>query len=186
MPNPHPKPWHCDSLFGDGPRRPLDREQRARFRFLLFAHYRARRLSPKAERVGLALIKRLGVDGRLDPCHDTLAADVACSARTVRRALYALRTLGLVVWVRRLVRAGWRVAQTRNAYTAYTLALTENPVPLLPVRCGGQRVRETLQIDIPNVRHTALTDIKAAQAALALRRAVIEQKNTQKGNVLMK
>jgi len=56
----HPRPWHRGSVFGVGPRRPLDREQRARFRFLLLAHARAGRLSPKAQWVGEALLKRLG------------------------------------------------------------------------------------------------------------------------------
>ena len=41
MSNAHPRPWHRGSIFGDGPRRALDRDQRARFRFLLAAHYRA-------------------------------------------------------------------------------------------------------------------------------------------------
>src|SRR4051794_13801718 len=56
MPTAHPRPWHRDSRFGDGPRRPLDREQRARFRFLLNAHRRAGHLTPHAEMVGDALV----------------------------------------------------------------------------------------------------------------------------------
>src|SRR3954453_7348819 len=122
MPNAHPRPWHRDSVFGDGPRRPLDREQRARFRYLLNAHRRAHRLTPLTEIVGNALVRRLGVDGQLDPSHDTLAADAGCCSRTVRRVLAAMRALGLVLWQCRLVRVGTRVIQTSNAYA---LALTE-------------------------------------------------------------
>jgi len=37
--------------------------------------------------------RRLGVDGQLDPSHDTIADDVGCCARTVRRALAALKPI---------------------------------------------------------------------------------------------
>jgi hypothetical protein len=76
----HPRPWRRDSVFGDGPRAPLDRNGRARFRFLIHAHRRARRLT----RAGLD--QRLGENGRCDPSQATLAADAACCARTVQRA----------------------------------------------------------------------------------------------------
>src|SRR4051812_3819589 len=108
MPRSHPRPWHRGSVFGDGRRVPLDREQRARFRFLLSAHRRAHRLTPTVELVGTALLKRLGADGQCDPAHATLAADVGCSARTVGRATAAMRDLGLLRWDQRLVRNRWR------------------------------------------------------------------------------
>src|SRR4051794_41882694 len=107
MPAP-PRPWRRGSVFGDGRRVPLDRERRARFRFLLNAHRRARRLTPTAELVGAALLKRLGVDGQCDPSHATLAAGAGCSARTVGRATAAMRELGLLRWQTRLVRNQWR------------------------------------------------------------------------------
>jgi hypothetical protein len=79
MPNPHhPKPWHCGSVFGEGQRRPLDREQHARFRFLLRIHHQAGKLTRAAGDVGEALLRRLGIDGRCDPAHATLAADAGC------------------------------------------------------------------------------------------------------------
>jgi hypothetical protein len=134
MPNPHPRPWHRGSVFGDGPRRRLDREQRARFRYLLNAHRRAHRLTPLTELVGNALVRRLGVDGQLDPSHDTIGEDAGCSSRTVRRALVALRVLGLLVWQRRILRAGPCVDQTSNAY----MLLTPDGNPT-----GGQNVRQT-------------------------------------------
>jgi hypothetical protein len=115
MPTPHPRPYRAGSVFGDGPRRALDRDQRARFTFLLNAHYRASRITPKGEKVGLALLKRLGADGRCDPSHETLAGDASCDEKTVRRALDTLKGLGLVRWVNRLLRDGWRAAQTSNA-----------------------------------------------------------------------
>ena len=168
-PNPHhPCPWHRDSVFGDGRRVPLDRERRARFRFLLRAHARAGRITPKAEWVGLALLKRLGADGQCDPTHDTLAADAACSARTARSATASMRNLGLLRWETRLVRVGWRAEQTSNAYELVPTAA----VPV--VSCGGQDGRETRKIDISHCPQFTVAEIQAAQAALAQRRAVVE------------
>ena len=135
---PHPRPWHRGSLFVDGPRIPRDREQRARFRFLVRCHLQARRLTHAAAAVAEALLRRLGTDGQLDPCHATLANDAACSARTVRRACASMLTLGLLSWQRRLVRDGWRAAQTSNAYCLLLGARTL-PGPT----CGGQTGRET-------------------------------------------
>ncbi|MGE0290408.1 MAG: helix-turn-helix domain-containing protein [Bradyrhizobium sp.] len=134
MPSPHPRPWHRTSQFGAGTRRPLDREQRARFRYLLAVHRRARRISPTCRDIGEALLRRLGQDGQCDPAHETLADDAGCSDRTVRRATAALRALGLLSWRQRLVRDGWAVRQTSNAY-----ALSVDAA--LPT-CGGQIVRE--------------------------------------------
>lgn len=158
-------------MFGDGPRRPLDREQRARFRFLLAAHRRGRRLTPLTELVGNAMVRRLGVDGQLDPSHDTIAGDVGCSPRTVRRALDALKAVGLLLWQRRLVRDGWRTSQTSNSYL---LALTENPPPNRPVSCGGQNGRETPKVEIQSIQPATTHDVRTAIAALAERRRVIE------------
>jgi AraC-like DNA-binding protein len=145
MSNTHPRPWHTGSIFGDGYRRSLDREQRATFRYLLAAHRHAGRLTPHHELVGKALVRRLGVDGRCDPSHETIAADVGCSARTVRRATAFMRSLGLLRWQTRLVRAKWRAEQTSNAYELIpTLMIPPNP-PLRRKadRCGGQDGRET-------------------------------------------
>lgn len=179
MPNTHAHPWHKGSLFGPGPRRALDREQRARFRFLLTAHRRARRLTPLAEIVGNALVKRLSTDGQCDPAHDTIASDAGCSARTVRRALDALKALGLVIWQRRLVRAGWRTSQTSNAYV---LALSANPEPA-PIRakcCGGQSGRET-RLESSLLPPASPQEVAAASAALAQRRAAIEKRLLTRG-----
>jgi len=138
---PHPRPWHRESVYGDGPRCPRDRNQRARFKYLLEAHGRAGRLPAKQERVGLALLRRLGTDGQCDPGYDTLAEDARCSARTARRATATMRDLGLLYWQRRIVRAGWRAEQTSNAYTL--IASAAEPAPPCAPRSGGQNGRET-------------------------------------------
>jgi hypothetical protein len=176
MPKVHPRPWHRGSVFGDGPRRPLDREQRARFRFLLNAHRRGRRLTPTAELVGNALVRRLGQDGRLDPSHDRLAEDVGCCARTVRRGLATLRALGLVTWMRRIVRIGDAVEQVSNGYC---LMMPKAPAPAQVDRksSGGHSGRQT-----KTLIHQGLTyllpisgrDREAARDALAQRRRVVE------------
>ena len=80
--HPPARPWHRLSVFGPGRRRPLNREGRARFRYLLNTHHRARRLSRALRDVGEALLRRLGTDGQCDPAQATLAEDVACSDRT--------------------------------------------------------------------------------------------------------
>jgi hypothetical protein len=181
MPKAHPRPWHLGSVFGDGPRRPLDREQRARFRFLLNAHRRARRLTPHAELVGNALVRRLGVDGRLDPSHETIAEDIGCCTRTVRRALDALRGLGLLIWQRRLARAGLAVSQISNAYC---LTLMANLPAIYGKPSGGQNVRQ-----INPLIHQGITylppmsdrDREAARDALARRRRVVEERLLTRG-----
>jgi hypothetical protein len=169
---PHPRPWHRGSLFGDGPRCRLDRNERARFRYLVDAHHRAGKLARAHRDVGHALVKRLSIAGRCDPSQQTLAADVGCSARTVRRANVRMRTLGLLRWQTRLVRADWRAEQTSNAYE---LVPTAEPFVIC---CGGQRVRETGLIDksihLASAKPASDTDIAAAQAALARRREVAE------------
>ena len=171
----HPKPWHRGSVFGDGHRRPLDREQRARFRYLLHAWHRGGNLTRAARDVGEALVRRLGTDGRLDPTHATLAADTSCSDRTVRRATAAMRDLGLLRWQTRLVRAGWRAEQTSNAYE---LVPTLAAPPVFPrARCGGHNGRETLKEDISLLLPLpSPAEAAAAQAALAQHRALMEQK----------
>ncbi len=45
-----------------------------------------------------------GPDGRLDLAHATIAERALCHVATVKRALARLQELGLVDWVRRLVR----------------------------------------------------------------------------------
>lgn len=156
MSTDHPRPWHRGSIFGDGRRRPLNREQRARYRYLLSAHYRAGRLPAKQERVGLALLRRLGADGQLDPSYDTLGADAGCSARTARRATASLRELGLLSWQCRLVRTEWRAEQTSNQYELLMTPGVQNGNGVL--HSGGQSVRESQPINFNRLDAAARTN----------------------------
>ncbi len=113
--------WRADSVFGPGPRVPLDRERRAVFRArLTMRAYRCPgRLTITAAAVGRILVDMLGANGRLDPSVATLARLAAVDESTVTRALARLRDCGFVTWTRRLVRdagTAWRCAQASNAY----------------------------------------------------------------------
>lgn len=125
----HPRPYHRNSVFGEGPRRPLDRNTRARWRCRLHCHARAGQVT-RAERDALSeLADHLSHSGRCDPSHARLADCSRTSVSTVQRALAAGRDLGLLDWQRRIVRAGWRAEQTSNAYV---LIDPITPPPALP------------------------------------------------------
>jgi hypothetical protein len=149
--------WHGNSLYGLGPRCPRDRNERARIRYLLDQHFRAGRLPAVQEKVGNALLRRLGTDGQCDPTYDTLGADAGCSGRTARRATARMRELGLVDWQCRLVRTEDGARQTSNQYVLFTSA-----------EPGGQAVRETRKyISSP----LSSPRIEAEPAALEVRQA---------------
>lgn len=107
------------SVFGDGPRVPLDREQRAVFKAKLKLQRGPGRISAGARDVAEALLDMLGADGRLDPSLETIAARARLSVSAVKAALARLRACGFLDWTRRLIRGpatGGRVQQTSNAY----------------------------------------------------------------------
>jgi hypothetical protein len=139
-------------VFSDGRRVPLDRERRARFRFLTRAHARARRITPKHEWVADALLKRLGEDGQCDPSHATLAADTGVSDRTVRRATAQMQALGLLRWETRLVRAGWRAEQTSRfcRKVGFLLRLPNtNPLNITRLLVSTSAINRTLRQNPP-------------------------------------
>ena len=111
--------FHKDSIFGPGPRVPLDRERKAQFSAKVRLQRRPGRLTIATAGIALVLLGLLGADGKLDPTHDTLAALACVSVATVKRALDQLQAFGFLDWTRRLIRSagtGWRAAQTSNAY----------------------------------------------------------------------
>ena len=171
----HPKPWHRNSTFGDGPRVPLDRNGRARFAFLLRHHRQHGRLTADHREVGDVLLSALGADGQLDLAHATIAARAGCHVATVKRALGRLRALGLVQWTLRLVRdaaSSWRCEQASSAYV------------LVPSPCGAQAAPQVGLIDKKKalsggnvqqpVHQFTAAEITAAREALARRRAAVE------------
>lgn len=116
MPALHPRPWHGGSELGPGPRRKLSYAMREQYRRLLDRACGSGAITPMGERVGRRLVDLLGADGRLDPSYATLARMVGCCEKTARSAVKALIAAGLLRKVTRVVRAGWRVIQTTNAY----------------------------------------------------------------------
>jgi hypothetical protein len=179
MPAAHPRPWRRDSVFGDGLRIPMCRERRAQWKARIAMHERAGRITSDHEKIGLALLKRLGQDGRCDPSHETLAADSGKAASTVQRALKRLAECGLLGWLRRIVREGSRVVQTSNSY----MLTLGNPPTFPEYRCETRTDRQTLQAVIPYVPTASAAEIAAAQIVLAQRRASIEARLIMKGNV---
>jgi hypothetical protein len=177
--------WHHNSIFGDGPRQPLNRDERARYKFLLNAHHKAGRITRACRDIGLALLKHLGSTGRCDPSHATLAADAGCkTAKTAERATAALKALGLLCWARRLVRTSatcWRVSQTSNQYCLLPSLASLNA----PRRCDRQNVRETNSFD--KSKESSFVPVfsdeerAAALAALADRRQVVLERMQTKG-----
>jgi hypothetical protein len=182
MAYPQGRRWHRDSIFGTGPRLPMDRERRAVWKARIDIHRRAGRITDGEAYVGAALIRRLGQDGRCDPSQATLASDSGESLSTVKRALKALAGLGMVSWVRRLVREGWRTEQTSNAY----LLKLGDPAKIPPPSCEVQSGRGIIKSCFKTLSKGFNSDIatareaRAAQAALAERRRVIEQMLTRR------
>jgi hypothetical protein len=157
----HPRPWHRGSIFGDGHRVPMDRERRAQWKARVEIWRRGGALTDGMSYVALALIKRLGADGRCDPSHQTLADDSGESIDTVKRALKALHGLGLLDWLRRVIREGTRVRQMSNSYLL-TLGQPVNPVLALAKklagRCEADSARGTTKCEITRARPKDPTD----------------------------
>jgi hypothetical protein len=174
MPNPNRR-WRRDSIFCEGPRQPMDRERKAVWKCRLTMHCRAGRITDAFEKIGLALLRRLGTDGRLDPSHETIAGDAGKSIATVKRALGALQELGLVWWVRRLIREGWRTEQTSNGYA---LAIGPTPDPAPRTEAQNERATQKLrfsnryepQIPVSTIPQACIVEARAALADVAARR----------------
>jgi DNA-binding GntR family transcriptional regulator len=128
----------------------MDRERRAVWKARVEIHRRAGRLTDAGSYVALALLKRLGQDGRCDPSHATLAADSGKSVDTVKRALKAMQALGMIDWAKRVCRAGSRVWQTSNSYL---LRLSQSAF-----HCEADSARGTRRLEISRVLPKEPTD----------------------------
>ena len=157
----HARPWRAGSLFGCGPRVPLNRDQRGIITQRLRGFRLRREITALHEQVGLELLRLLGPDGRLDPSQAVLAARAGCCERTVSTALRRFRSLGLLEWVRRLVRLGQQVRQTSNAYT-FRLSGPRSATN----RCDRKPCREAIPFKIPPLSPHLAEDRTAALAAL--------------------
>lgn len=137
--------FHKSSIFGDGPRVVLDREQRAQFRAKVKLQRRPGRLTIATAAIALVLIDMLGPDGRLDPSHATLATLACVSLATVKRALDQLQACGFLDWTRRLIRGratGGRTKQTSNAYVLRVPACDAHFAPRVGLRFQKRGAQE--------------------------------------------
>ena len=91
----------------------------------IWREFHADNLTRAYRDVLLTLRTYRGAGGLIHPSHATLADRAGCCVRTVQRALEAAADLGLLTWVERRVRAGWRWLRTSNRYV---LTLPEDPV----------------------------------------------------------
>jgi hypothetical protein len=154
-----PRRWHHDSEFGPGLRSPRDREWRAQWKARIGFLRRAGKLTALHAEIALALARRMGADGRLDPALATIATDAAAGCRTVQRALARLSELGLVRWVRRLIRDGSFCSQTSNSYE---LRLGDGQ--------AGRETRTQVFLSAPTALTRAAKGVlKGVMAALTLR-----------------
>jgi hypothetical protein len=140
-----PVPYYQDSLFTVPAGRKLSREDRRIIQAQLRIHCRNRVMTRLHVAVIEELLKlRLQLEeGRLlYPSQEWLADLVGCCEKTVREALRRANRLGLVSWVRRIVRKGATVRQTSNTYE-----LHPGTAKLVP-RCAG---RTSLEASSPRI-----------------------------------
>jgi hypothetical protein len=133
-----PLPWHAQSLFTAGPRRIFTLGDRALWLARLHTARLSRAITAAHAEVARALLRRLGEDGRLDPGYATLAADTGLDERTIGRAIRRLAEASLLTWQRRLVRVGWRAAQSSNAYELVPAGQPLPPPPLKHRESGSK------------------------------------------------
>jgi hypothetical protein len=146
----------------------------------IWLEYRAGSLTRAARDVLLTLHTFRGTGGQCWPSHATLADRAKCCIRTVLRALQAAQRLGLVDWVERRVRAGWRWLRSSNIYRFMT--------PMMPVIAAARPVSnapaltDSMAAEVRVSKKDALdTMLRAAAAApdlLAARRAAFMARKT--------
>jgi hypothetical protein len=93
----------------------------------IWQEFRAGSVSRAEKDVLCSLHTFRSTGGTAWPSHATLASRAGTCTRTVGRALAAARDLGLVSWVERRVRAGWRWLRSSNLYRF--LAVENGTVP---------------------------------------------------------
>jgi hypothetical protein len=142
----------------------------------VWQEFRAGNLTRAYRDVLLTLATFRGAGGLICPAHATLADRAQCSVSTVRRALVQAFRLGLVSWMERRIRAGWRWLRTSNAYR---LAVPGGPVrrgmrPAWPRRrTSGQSDGEGESLTKKEALREMLRAAAALPDLLALRRGAM-------------
>jgi hypothetical protein len=117
--------------------------------------------------------------GAIWPSHATLALRCKCSVKSVQRALQAARSLGLVSWAERRIKALWRSLRASNRYVLATPegAVTPRPSTTGHLARGEEREekqrrceRDTAALAELMQRASVLPDLlRARRAALTQR-----------------
>lgn len=124
--------------------------------------YRAGNLTRAYRDVLLTLHTFRGAGGIAWPSHATLADRAGCCVRTVQRTLHQAQRLGLVSWIERRVRAGWRWLRTSNAYR---LMAPGNPVQ------SGQRTSRRREVSTTGHSGRGVENGSKKEALQAMMRA---------------
>ena len=150
----------------------------------VWSEFRAGTLTRTYRDVLLTLQTFRGNGGLICPAHATLADRAKCGVRTVQRALRQAERLGLVLWVERRIRRGWRWLRTSNVYhlSVPDAAVDSSLRPLWPchsTNCQPGRGGESLEKEDANQGRKAALAAMIREAAglpdlLAIRRAVME------------
>lgn len=128
------------------------------------AEYDAGNIPNLQKYVLLSLPSFRGYGGQIFPSHQALADRVRmlfrcrCSTKTVERALKQGRSLGLLFWLPRHRRDGWRRLRTSNLYFIN--------IPAGPVAPGRGPVWRRYSTDRHSVRIQVQEDKEAKKAAL--------------------
>jgi hypothetical protein len=158
-------PYHQDSQFAAPPALKLSQDDRRVIRAQLGIHCRNREITRLHRDLLLRLLnQRLALrdDQLLYPSHQWLADLEGCCPRSVGEAMRRGNRLGLVSWVRRLVRKGASVRQSSNAYV-----LHPGTAKLVP-RCAGRTCDEANSPRIiDSLKQVPMEERLAAQASLA-------------------
>jgi len=113
--------WRKGSKFGPAPKCPLTAAQRREWRTGVEAAREEKGgLTIGGKAVAQALSTYVSADGSCYPSQAAIAERAQVSVSTVKRALPVLIAAGLIEVTARVVRSGWRVVQTSNAYVLRT------------------------------------------------------------------
>ncbi len=144
----------------------------------IWQEFRAGNLTRTFRDVLLTLRTFRGHGGHCWPSHETLADRAECCTKTVQRALAQAQHLGLVDWVERRVRAGWRWLRSSNSYRFI--------MPVAPVQTGMRPVfmaptlsdisAEEGRVRKQDALEAVLAEAAAAPDLLAMRREAMRRR----------
>jgi hypothetical protein len=170
--------YRRNATFDEGPRRPLTRREKGEIKDKIEIEGLQGRLTALHVRILRWIVDRVGYDGRCDPSEETIAQNTGSSVATVKRAKERAKELGLMAWTMRIIRVGARVLQRTCAYIFGQPEKPQDP----PEMSVAQSERVPRIFDSHSFLLVPTAEQKAAEAALARRRAAIETRWLGKRN----